>query len=113
MTTERVRRRIAANATVVSDGLEKLQNDILELFNSQLDRYRNEMLTRDEEHVAMLKSFVDELGAMRAGITGLSQQLSEYEALVPPAERARAIAMIADHEERLKTLEWGERDDAE
>lgn len=110
MTTERVRRRIEANATTVADGLEKLQSDILELFNSQLDKYRADMHDRDDANTAMLKSLVGEVGALRAGITGLSQQLSEYEAIIPPDERRRVIVQVADHEQRLKDLEWGPLD---
>jgi hypothetical protein len=110
MTTERVRRRIQANSTVVADGLEKLQSDILDLFNSQLDKYRHEMLERDDTHIAMLSSLVNEIGALKQGVIGLSQQISEYEAIIPPSERKRAVAMIADHEERLQSLEWGPRD---
>ncbi len=112
MTAERVRRRIQANSTVVADGLEKLQADMLDLFNSQLDKYRHEMLARDDTHIAMLSSLVREIGALKEGVIGLSQQLSEYEAIIPPVERRRAVAMIADHEQRIQDLEWGLREQA-
>ena len=100
MTTDRVQRRIASNALLVSDGLEKLQADILELFNSRLDQYRAEMLERDEVHVAMLTTLTYETQALREGIVGLSHQISEYEALALPAAR-----MQAAHERRLEALE--------
>lgn len=77
MTTDRVRKRIQTNSDNVADGLTRLQENVLELFNSRLDKYRDDMLKRDDEHVAMLKAFIDELGAVRAGLTGVSQSSSE------------------------------------
>ena len=110
MTTDKVRRRIQTNSSNVADGLERLQADILELFNSQLDKYRLDMLGRDEATTSMLKSLVEEIGALKRGITGLSQQLSEYESILPPNERRKAVAQLADHEARITELERGDGD---
>lgn len=92
MTTDRVRKRIQTNSSNVADGLEKLQEDLFDLFNAHLDKFRDEMLARDEERLAMLKSLVHDMSALQAGIVGLSQQLSIYE--------ARAVGDMGDAERR-------------
>lgn len=77
MTRERVRQRIQANSLNVADGLERLQGDLLELFNSQLDKFREEALKREEVYQAMLVDLARQLGELRAGIEGLSVQIAE------------------------------------
>lgn len=88
---EVVRRRITANSLVIADGLEALQKDILALFSSELTKFQSGMLQRDDEHLAMLTSVVQELQKLRSSITslesglmGLSIQLSEHEVVYHP-----------------------------
>lgn len=81
-----VRRRIQANTTNLADGFERLQEDLLSMFISELSKFQSTMLERDETNVSILKTFVEELGAVKtaitavnAGIHGLSLQLAEHE----------------------------------
>lgn len=77
MSKSTVRQRIQANSLNVADGLERLQDDLLELFNSHLDKFREEVFARDEETRAMVISLVHELSAVKEGIVGLSHQIAE------------------------------------
>lgn len=77
MSKTSVRQRIQTNSLNVADGLERLQDDLLELFNSHLDKFREEVFARDEETRAMVVSLVNELGVVKAGIQGLSVQIAD------------------------------------
>lgn len=83
---ERVRRRIQTNTQNMADGLERFQEELLELFNSQLDAFRAEALKRDEEQLAMITTLVQEIGALKQGITGLSHQFSDLLAALEPTK---------------------------
>lgn len=109
---DRVRKRIEANSLMVADGLEKLQQGLLDLFNARLDQYRDQMLERDDRHLAMLQSLTDEVVGLRqeflafqSGLEGLSVQLAEYESVASVEERRAAMQMVHDHERRLSGLE--------
>lgn len=84
MSKDHVRQRIQANSLNVADGLEKLQEELLALFNSHLDKYREETLKREEVYKAMLVDLTRQVGELRrqgdetrAGIEGLSVQIAE------------------------------------
>ena len=122
MTQDRVRKRMIANAENMAAGFDRFQEELFALFETTRAKDLNTFTAAQERLETMVAALAQAVADSRieaahkreellAGIAGLSQQLSEYEALVPPPERVRAIAMIADHEERLRDLEWGERDD--
>ena len=116
---DKLRRRIQSNATFVADGLEKLQEDLLELFDSQLDKYRDEALEREDIAKAYLITMVNEIGQVKreltsltSGIRALAMQLSEYESIIPGDVRRLIAEQVKRHEIRLNKLDGGGDDGA-
>lgn len=111
MTQHNVERAVVTGAEAVGSALEMFERRIIDRFNGILEAERSQWLDIRDMVAAVATTVAEqrlesakERGAMIAGISGLSQQLSEYEALIPPAERIKIAEMVYRHEEEIKAL---------
>ncbi len=111
MTQRSVERAVVSSGEAVGTALENFERRIIERFNSLLEAERSQWLdVRDmvaavaNELAAQRTDSAQQRGEMLAGIHGLQQQLSEYEALVPPDERVKIATMVYRHEAELEAI---------
>lgn len=119
MTHHNVERAVVSSGEAVGTALENFERRLIDRFLAILEAERTQWLDVRDMVAAVATELTEiraessrQRGELLAGIQGLQQQLSEYEALVPPEERVHLAKMIYRHEEelidiraRLKALE--------
>ena len=101
MAPHKVERAVISGAESVGMALENFERRLIDRFNGILEAERKRTLDVQDMVAAIAAQLSEFMSEIRAGIAGLSQQLSEYEAIIPPAERAAIAAMVYRHEEEL------------
>jgi hypothetical protein len=111
VTNADVERAVVTSGEAVGLALENFERRVLERFMALLDAERQQWIdVRDmiaavaTELAEQRKETADKRGELLSGIYGLQQQISEYEALIPPAERVKIAAMVYRHDDELQAL---------
>lgn len=111
MTQHTVERAVVSSGEAVGAALENFERRLIDRFNSLLESERTQWLdVRDmvaavaNELAAQRKESADQRAEMLAGIHGLQQQISEYEALIPPSERIKIAQMVYQHDAAIMDL---------
>lgn len=111
MSNKDIERAVISGGEAVGLALENFERRVIDRFIGLLEAERKQWLDVRDMVAAVATELADsrreaqqQRGEMLAGIQGVSQQFSEYEALLPPSERLKIAEMVYRHEDELKSL---------
>jgi len=115
MSNADIERATTSTADMVAAGLEQharaITSRVIQLLAQDRKGFLDDLKSLHEMVAAVatqqaegVKEARTQQGELLAGIHGLQQQLSEYEALIPPAERVKIAQMVYKHEVDLEAI---------